>query len=279
MTLVFVGRAEWRARAWQNRRPIPEPSARCRGWAFHFNGPPLNADGGQSEEMRKLRAIQNYHMDTKGWSDIAYSFAIGQSGLIYEGRGWDWDQFANGDDEVYPFNEGGNKRWRSICWLGGLGEEPTSEVIRNLTELVAYSRRIKNMGLEVKPHLDWQDKPCPGPRLTGLARTLDNWTIPIDIGDVIEPPDPLPEPEPELPPPPPSTELDMLTSIRAVGDGAIYLTDGRRKWWVDNGDHFDRSCFIGAVRYNGKDASGFYVPYEVSPEYVNWLWLEGPGPT
>ncbi|XP_022096201.1 peptidoglycan-recognition protein SC1a-like [Acanthaster planci] len=35
-----------------------------------------------------MQNIQNYHMDTKGWNDIGYNFAIGGDGSVYEGRGW-----------------------------------------------------------------------------------------------------------------------------------------------------------------------------------------------
>ena len=38
--------------------------------------------------MAECRAIQNYHMDSNGWSDIGYSFLIGGDGNVYEGRGW-----------------------------------------------------------------------------------------------------------------------------------------------------------------------------------------------
>lgn len=42
-----------------------------------------------SDCMEQVRIIQNYHMDSNGWSDIGYNFLIaGDDGLIYEGRGW-----------------------------------------------------------------------------------------------------------------------------------------------------------------------------------------------
>jgi N-acetylmuramoyl-L-alanine amidase len=36
-----------------------------------------------------MRHTQAFHMDTRGFSDIAYSFGIMPSGRIYEARGWD----------------------------------------------------------------------------------------------------------------------------------------------------------------------------------------------
>ena len=35
-----------------------------------------------------VRGTQNYHMDSRGWSDIGYNFLIGEDGRIYEGRGF-----------------------------------------------------------------------------------------------------------------------------------------------------------------------------------------------
>ncbi|MBN1774435.1 MAG: N-acetylmuramoyl-L-alanine amidase, partial [Deltaproteobacteria bacterium] len=34
----------------------------------------------------RVRSIQHYHMDTKGWCDIGYHFLVGTDGSIYEGR-------------------------------------------------------------------------------------------------------------------------------------------------------------------------------------------------
>ena len=33
-----------------------------------------------------MKGIQNYHMDSRGWSDIGYNFLVGEDGRIYEVR-------------------------------------------------------------------------------------------------------------------------------------------------------------------------------------------------
>ncbi|XP_069701744.1 peptidoglycan-recognition protein 1-like isoform X1 [Periplaneta americana] len=52
-----------------------------------------SADGEQcsttEECSERVRGIQKFHMKTRGWSDIAYSFLVGGDGNVYEGRGWD----------------------------------------------------------------------------------------------------------------------------------------------------------------------------------------------
>lgn len=279
MALRILSRGDWRARPYNADKRVPtvEFAHSCRGWAVHYNGPPMHTEG-LATEMRKLRAVQDYHMDAKGWSDIAYSFAIGQTGTLYTARGWDWDQFANGDDEVAPFDEGGNRYWRSVLWLGGMGEEPSSEVIRNLTEFVHYSRVVRGVGLEVRPHLDWQPKPCPGARLTQLARTLHNWPIPIDVPEVDEHTDtisePQPEPEPE-PTPPSEQDDDMQTLIRADdGSPELYLSDGRTKRWVEDGSFVEQLCYNGMARYHHQDSAGYYQPFVLPRALVDWLHTE-----
>lgn len=37
---------------------------------------------------RDMRAMQRFHQEDRGWSDIGYSFVVGSDGYIYEGRGW-----------------------------------------------------------------------------------------------------------------------------------------------------------------------------------------------
>ncbi|MEM9191817.1 MAG: N-acetylmuramoyl-L-alanine amidase [Myxococcota bacterium] len=41
---------------------------------------------GYTDPPRRLRGIQNYHMDTRGWCDVGYHFLVGSDGKVYEGR-------------------------------------------------------------------------------------------------------------------------------------------------------------------------------------------------
>lgn len=36
-----------------------------------------------------MRSMQNFHMNSHGWPDIGYSFAVGGDGNVYEGRGYE----------------------------------------------------------------------------------------------------------------------------------------------------------------------------------------------
>ncbi|XP_071778664.2 N-acetylmuramoyl-L-alanine amidase [Centroberyx gerrardi] len=39
---------------------------------------------------RNMRAMQRFHQEDRGWSDIGYSFVVGSDGYVYEGRGWNY---------------------------------------------------------------------------------------------------------------------------------------------------------------------------------------------
>ena len=74
----IISRSEWGARAPRSRTEIPLPTPEL--WLHHSAGSERGAAG--------VRAIQNFHMDTRGWTDIAYSFLIDRDTFeIYEGRG------------------------------------------------------------------------------------------------------------------------------------------------------------------------------------------------
>jgi hypothetical protein len=78
----IIGRAEWGARPARSRHVIDTPTPEL--WLHHSAGA-LDA-GGNGVWWDDVRGIQRYHVDGRGWSDIAYSFLVG-GGLIFEGRG------------------------------------------------------------------------------------------------------------------------------------------------------------------------------------------------
>jgi peptidoglycan recognition protein len=79
-----VTRAEWGARAPTNANyhAVPVPYVVIHHGAGGACSTPDDC-------AAVVRSVQNYHMDTNGWSDIGYSFLVGGDGNVYEGRGWD----------------------------------------------------------------------------------------------------------------------------------------------------------------------------------------------
>jgi hypothetical protein len=77
-------RSCWGARAPKNS--IPEMSALNRAVIHHTAGASDWNTASQSESAAKVRAIQNYHMDSNGWPDIGYHFLVDKLGNCFEGR-------------------------------------------------------------------------------------------------------------------------------------------------------------------------------------------------
>lgn len=174
----YVTRAGWGARLPRGRQPYSVPASQRRGFTVHWNGPALNS-GDHSKCASKVRAIQNYHMDSKGWSDIAYSFLVCPHGTAYECRGWDWDQMANGNDTVGTY-DGPDRVWYTIMVMIGEGESSTPEMLQTCRELVEQGRYF-GCDRRILPHSDFQVKSCPGPDLTPWCRQFDGADFPLEL--------------------------------------------------------------------------------------------------
>src|SRR5687768_9817876 len=74
----IIGRKEWGARSPKDSHTTTWASR--TGVMYHWSG---------TDVEPSIKSIQNYHMDTRGWSDIGYNFLVKNStGEIFEGRGW-----------------------------------------------------------------------------------------------------------------------------------------------------------------------------------------------
>lgn len=193
MSLTIVKRAGWLA-APARTRAVLDPDAR-RGVVVHWNGPKITQPehGGCA---RVVRSIQRFHMDSKGWRDGAYSHVVCQHGVVFEMRGWDGVQWANGSVDP-PAGTGRTdlrptESWYTVLVLTGgdhdragrLVDEqpPTPAAVAALGAYVVEARR-RGAGDRVLPHNDFRVKTCPGTTLTALARRWDRRPIEIPEED------------------------------------------------------------------------------------------------
>ena len=172
------------------------------GFVIHHNGPPANCIDRPHTRCEVFWAsVRSYHVNTKGWSDIAYSFGICPHGARFTGRGWDKNQFANGED-VVGVEDGPDRDWYSVLAFVGGGydsvpeEKVTPSMLLGLSRLIDEGRDTGRCGLAVLPHKDFKPKPCPGPTLTALARAWDD--------------------RPFAPPVPPLTTINEETDMRII---------------------------------------------------------------
>jgi hypothetical protein len=116
-------RAEWGARAPRGLRARHSP----RQITIHHTETSM----GSNNPASTVRGIQNFHMDTRGWSDIAYHYLISADGTIFEG--------SAPTDRLGAHVGGNNTGNLGIALLGKFGhQQPTDTQLRAAGQLVGW---------------------------------------------------------------------------------------------------------------------------------------------
>jgi len=111
--MTMITRAEWGARQPTRVTALSTPVREI--WIHHGAGSSANP-------IDQWRGYQRFHMDVKGWSDIAYNFGIGRGGEVLEGRG----ALRVGGGTGSPQDQ----RSYSVCFIGNFeNEHPTREAL------------------------------------------------------------------------------------------------------------------------------------------------------
>lgn len=198
---TYLPRSAWGARP--SNGGVALVASEIDGAALHWPGmaAPIDAAGdiGQRRIASALRGWQNYHMDTRGWSDIAYQIAIDQAGRAWTLRGLNIRSGANGDADV-------NRRFGAFLLILAPGEKPSLAMIAT-TKGVHADFRKRFPGARLKPYGHRDVRPagtdCPG-SIAYAAIQAGTFT---------------PSPVPPLPPPPPLPEDEMtpaqMTELKA----------------------------------------------------------------
>lgn len=147
--MKFVPRAEWGARPPRSASHSIAP----RGTAIHWEGPRLWTSGFNHARCATIvRGIQNFHMDSKGWVDIAYSGLVCPEGYVFEGRGLGIRTAANGTNEA-------NGSLYALCYLGGDGDPFTDAAKVGYHDGTGWLKQANGLW---EPHSDLRATACPG---------------------------------------------------------------------------------------------------------------------
>ena len=157
--------------AWNARPPKDGPGnltvSRVEGAVIHWPGTgSTKVIHTQAAVASALRGWQDYHMDTRGWSDIAYQVAVDQAGRAWTLRGLRTQSGANGDTDV-------NERYGAILLILVTGEQPSAAMKATTRAVIADFRRIYPRGTAIRPHSAVRPEPtdCPGdPARAAIAR-------------------------------------------------------------------------------------------------------------
>lgn len=210
-----ASRAAWNAR--KSKCTSNDPSK--YRMAIHHTVTPTTAWGTYDG---RLRSIQAYHMDTRGWCDIGYHFLISADGKVWEGR-----PIVRRGAHVGNHNTGNigvsfvGCFHSSGCSSFGESLQPPEEMVKGAAEIVgalAADYGISITSSTVKGHTDHSgaSTTCPGSYLAARLDDIRSWAK----SGVPSAPEPTPtpgEPSPEPQPSPGATGKIM----GVVWDGAV----------------------------------------------------------
>lgn len=162
----YVTRAEWGARAPRSSSYMGNSVPYV--FIHHTAGAECNTT---ASCMSQMRGIQNFHMDSRGWSDIGYSFLIGGDGNLYEGRGFNV-QGAH--------TSGYNSVGYGISFIGDFTSKlPTSGAqnayFRAVNDCLLPQRKIST-SYQMYGHRQPGTTACPGDTLYPTIQQWPNWT-------------------------------------------------------------------------------------------------------
>jgi len=152
----IVPRNEWGARPprWTT------PNLKHRPVVYiHHAADPKPSRFGEDAEARKF---QNGHMDTRGWSDLAYNFLVTPSGRVLEGRGWGIRPGATRNH---------NSESVAVCFMGyfhkPVNEKPSAEAIAACVWLIrqGIDAGWLTSNVQVLGHRNVARTACPGDHL------------------------------------------------------------------------------------------------------------------
>lgn len=122
-----------------------------------------------------VRFIQNFHMESRGWDDIAYNFLVGGDGMVYEGRGWD-NQGAH--------TKGYNKDSICIAFIGSYEDKlPKNISITAALLLIEEGVKLNKVKKDYKLYGARQlnGLESPGKKFYEVIKTWPHWTDKVDI--------------------------------------------------------------------------------------------------
>jgi hypothetical protein len=123
------------------------------GIAVHYEGSRTGiANWTHDRCIDHWQATRRFHMNTRGWKDIAYSFSCCKH-YVLEGRGPRKAQAAQ---------PGGNTTWYSCTFMTGPGEAIHPGQVENFRQLRAWLRGTYGVAAAIRPHSSFVSTGCPG---------------------------------------------------------------------------------------------------------------------
>jgi len=167
---LVIPREEWGAR--NPEKVCGSPHTPSRTTIHHTASPDSDGD----DPAARLREMQAFHIDNRGWCDIGYHFVVSQSGNIYQGRSTEKRTGAHVGGE--------NANNVGVAHIGNFEEQTVRDAqFEASTRIVHWIHETYEIPLDrehTKGHTQWpgQTTDCPGTnmlsRLEELRRRSEN---------------------------------------------------------------------------------------------------------
>lgn len=152
-----TARTEWGPDSGPSREDLMKPHTRgITSIVIHHTESPNQPP---AMERSRLLGIRRYHMEERGWGDLAYHYLIGPSGRIYQGREW---RFQGDSGTRYDLDGR-----LLVCLIGSFTETmPQEAAMKSLLSLVAGKLHEHKLKPEaVTTHRLVAATDCPGERM------------------------------------------------------------------------------------------------------------------
>lgn len=163
----------WGARP--SSRPVDVRPIRPVRILVHHTAGPNTEDTSLDSAIAIARAIQRFHMDSRGWIDSGQHFTISRGAHVLEGRRRSLEALRAGDRQVHAAHSAGQNLESIGIENDGtyIDVDPPAVLFDRLREMCAYICRQYGIApTEIYGHRDFRDTACPGDRFYGLLPQL-----------------------------------------------------------------------------------------------------------
>jgi hypothetical protein len=160
----YVTRAAWGARPPKDAPLVLLPSA-VDTIVFHYTAALSDTRENHADCSVRVRGVQAFHQQGRGWNDIAYNFLVCKHGYIFEGRGIDAKSAATGS---------ANGHTLAVCFLGADRDDRDDVTSAGRAALVEVTRWIiqrRPTARYFRGHRDFMSTSCPGGEIHAYIRS------------------------------------------------------------------------------------------------------------
>lgn len=159
-SISLFTREDWGAR---RPRPMTEQGWNAHEAFIHHTADTYKGLDSLAEQKARMRGYQAFHMDVRGWADIAYHFVVFPPFVTSEGTEISARVFQGRERNYVPAaQEGHNRGTLAVCVVGDYESEFLHRnTIYALEVLLARYDALRTLG----GHRDVVSTSCPGDKL------------------------------------------------------------------------------------------------------------------